>query len=112
MGAMLADVPGSWSYGRARGLRASAPAAESIVPSVTGRKRKALIASLFWRAIEDISPHRGGSQQGHKYCRCCYYCKLTHGRLPQFCSRTTFVVALILHKKHILKKININVKLM
>ncbi len=59
-GAMLADPPRS--YGHTRRLRASAPHAKPLVPSLTRRKRKTLIAGLFRRAVEDISPGRRRSQ--------------------------------------------------
>ncbi len=82
-------------YGHACGLRASAPHAKPFVPSLTCRKRKALIAGLFRCAVEEISPYRGGSQQGHKYCRyCCGHRELSHGpRTGAEASRATNTVA-------------------
>jgi hypothetical protein len=61
-GVMPADVPGSWGHRDARRLRASAPHAKPLVPTLTRPKREALIAGLFRCAVKHISPGWGRSQ--------------------------------------------------
>jgi len=103
---MLAGWPGR--YGHACSLRASAPDAKPLVPSLTRRKLKALTAGLFRCAVQQISLCRGRSQQSRKHHRRSRGNReLMHGRLPQFVKQPPWI-ALILHKNVIYKKININ----
>jgi hypothetical protein len=71
-------MAGSWGYRDARRLRASAPHAKPFVPSLTRRKRKALIAGLFRCAIQEVRLGWGRSHQGAEGDRCGCNCQLVH----------------------------------